>query len=357
MMPIEHVPDWEKRLARQDACWNREIIDRPVVMILLPKNNPDYPWPSRKSWPTLKDRWMDAEYQAELALAGVMNTGYYGDALPHAFPNLGPEVFSAFFGCELEYGETTSWSIPNLKDWSETEKIEFCDDNLYWKKLLELTDTYLEIGKGKFYTGISDMHPGGDAIVAFRDPQMLSIDMIDNLEAVKKLLAKIDDAYIHVYDLYFNKLKIAGQAICSWPSMVSTKKWYVPSNDFSCMISKAMFDKVFLPGIAKECKHYEASVYHLDGPNALRHLDSLLEIQELSVIQWVYGAGNGRATDWLDVYRKCQTAGKGLELCIEPDELDCIMKNLRPEGVFLTVRGVMDSESAKAIINKVAGWK
>ncbi len=48
---------------------------------------------------------MDAEYVAQCALAGVMNTAYLGDALPCAMPNLGPEVFSAFFGCELEYGE------------------------------------------------------------------------------------------------------------------------------------------------------------------------------------------------------------------------------------------------------------
>ena len=41
LMPIEHVPDWEKRLARQDAFWAGQIIDRPVVTFGLPKKQPD----------------------------------------------------------------------------------------------------------------------------------------------------------------------------------------------------------------------------------------------------------------------------------------------------------------------------
>ena len=52
------------------------------------------------------------------------------------------------------------------------------------------------------------------------------------------------------------------------------------------MVSKETFDDLFLPGIRQECRHAEASLYHLDGPNALTHLDSLLEIPELDAIQW-----------------------------------------------------------------------
>jgi hypothetical protein len=114
-MPIDHVPDWEKRLDRQDAFWQCEIIDRPVVVMALPKARPVMPAPEPKDWPTLRDRWMDSEYHARRALAGAVNTEFYGDALPHAYPNLGPEVFSAFFGQEMEYGESTSWSEPKLE--------------------------------------------------------------------------------------------------------------------------------------------------------------------------------------------------------------------------------------------------
>jgi hypothetical protein len=356
-MPIEHIPDWEKRLARQDAFWHNAIIDRPVAIMYAGKPDPRYPRPAAKTHATLRDRWMDSQYMAECAVAGVMNTDYLGDALPVAWPNLGPEVFSAFMGSPLDYGESTSWSVPILHDWAQADAIRFSEDNAYFRKIDEMTDALLAAGRGKFYTGITDLHPGGDAIAAFRDPLNFNIDMIENPAAVKKLLDYLNAVYFQVLDRYFARLQQAGQAIASWPGIVSTKRWYVPSNDFSCMISKDMFDDVFLPGIQAECRHTEASIYHLDGPDALRHLDSLLAIPELNAIQWVYGAGHGCATDWLHVYRKCQAAGKGIQIGIGTDELATVMQNLRPEGVWLGVSGIENRDDADAVLKQVARWR
>ena len=356
-MGIEFISDWERRLARQDAFWSRSILDRPVVVMAYHRPDPDYPWPAQKTYASLRDRWMDGAYHAERALASVMNTEYLGDALPTACPNLGPEIFSAFFGCQLEYGENTSWSIPLLHDWEQADSLQFSEKTECFRKIEEMTDALLAIGRNRFYTGITDLHPGGDAIVAFRDPLIMNMDMIDNPDGIKKLLNKVNAAYYRVFDRYCDKLEKAGQAITSWPGIVSTKRWYVPSNDFSCMISKAMFDDVFLPGIAEECRHMQASIYHLDGPGALQHLDSLLEIKELNAIQWVYGAGHGRATDWLHVYRRCQAAGKGLQIGINADELETLMANLRPEGIWLGIGGVQNREQGEALLQRVSHWR
>ena len=356
MMPLEHIDDWEKRIARQDAFWDRAIIDRPVVNMTWPKPKPEYPWPKEKAYPTIRDRWMDSERVVESAVAGALNTEYLGDALPTAWPNLGPELFSSFFGMEMEYTAESSWGIPNLKDGGQADRLAWSRDNFYWKKLLEMTDALLEAGKGKYFVGITDMHPGGDAVAAFRDPMQLNLDLLTDLDRVKRLLARVNAAYFEVFDFYCEKLKGAGQAVTSWPGIVSTKKWYVPSNDFSCMVSKEMFDEVFLPGLIEECRHMEASIYHLDGPGALRHLDSLLEIKELNAIQWIFGAGRGIASDWLDVYKRCQAAGKGIQLYIGFDELDCIISNLKPDGAWLSV-AIQERAQADAVLRKVSAWK
>jgi hypothetical protein len=357
VMPIERIPDWEQRLARVDACWENEILDRAVVNIRFSEPNPAYPWPAPKAWGSLRERWMDADYVAACALAGTMNTAFMGDALPGVYPNLGPEIFSAFFGCELEFGEMTSWSIPNLHDWSDTRHIRFSEDNVYWKKIAEMTDALLAVGRGVFYTGITDLHPGADAIVAFRDPLNMNLDMLEAVDDVKAMLDDITDTYLAVYDTFYNKLAAAGQAITTWPGIVSSKKWYVPSNDFSCMVSKAMFDDVFLPGLIRECDHMEANIYHLDGPQALQHLDSLLGIPSLNTIQWIHGEGHGRSSDWMPIYQKCQAAGKGIQLHIDIDELDLFMATLKPHGVFMTLFGVTDRAMADAVIKKVAAWR
>jgi hypothetical protein len=353
---IDGIPDWEKRLARVDAFWDRAIIDRPVVCIYTSKSDPHYPRPAPKTHASHRERWMDFEYVADCTLASVMNTDYLGDALPYVYPNLGPEIFNGFLGMELEFGESTAWSKPNLHDWDGIDAITFDPDNAYWRAMCALTDTLLARGRGTFYTGLTDFHSGGDAAAAFRDPQAFNIDLIESPDEVKRLVRKVTDLYFQVFDLSWERLHAAGQAITSWPGIVSTRKWFVPSNDFSCMVSPAMFDEFFLPGLAEECRALEASIYHLDGPNALGHLDSLLEIKELNAIQWVFGAGHGRASDWLPVYQRCQAAGKGLQLWLGVDEYDLFMEHLSPEGLHIST-WVHSIEEGEALLRKVARWR
>ena len=357
IMPIEAIPDWEERLARQDAFWDKAIIDRPVVEIIYGKDPAECPAPVERTYASQRERWMDAERVAEEAVARVQNTAYFGDALPRAWPNLGPEVFSAFFGMEMEYTETTSWGVPIIEDWADTGHVRFSEDNVYWRKLEEMTDALLAAGEGLFYVGLSDLHPGGDALAAFRDPMDLNTDLVLTPTPIKEMLAYVTQMYKEVYDRYFQKLRTAGHACTTWLGIVSSKKWYVPSNDFSCMVSEAMFEEFFLPGIIDECEHMEASIYHLDGPDALRHLDSLLGIDSLNAIQWVAGAGRGGATDWIPVYKRCQAAGKGIQLHAGPDELDCLFEHLDPHGVWLGVGGIQNAEEAEHVLRRVAKWR
>lgn len=357
LMPIEGIDDLEMRLARVAAFWRGKVLDRPPVHITIPKKDSAYPFPKKKNWPSLRDRWFDAEYVADSSLAWVMHSEYLGDAIPSVFPNLGPEVFSAFFGAELEFGEMTSWSVPMLDDWSRAEELALSRDNLYWRKLEEITDALLHRGRNRFFVGLTDIHPGGDAIAAFRDPLQLNMDLLLHRDQVKRLLRKVTNAYFEVFDYYCDKLQGAGQAIANWAGIVSDCRWYVPSNDFSCMISKDLFDEIFLPGIAEECRHHEASLYHLDGPDALRHLDSLLGVLEINAIQWVFGAGHGTVRDWLWVYQKCQEAGKGLMLNLASDDLDWLLANLRPQGLWIQLHGIRSREEAQTALARMERWR
>ncbi|MCK5845420.1 MAG: hypothetical protein KAG97_11975 [Victivallales bacterium] len=355
ILPIEKIDDFDMRLKRQDAFWDLAIIDRPVIHMTAPAPTPYRPMTER-NYDSIKDRWFDADYIVEKALHTVANTRYLGDALPLFWPNLGPEVFSAYFGTELEYSETTSWAIPNLQKWIDVDKLKFSPENFYWRKNLELTDALLAAGEGLFHTGYTDLHPGGDALAAFRDPLNLNLDMMDERQSVKSLLKRTDEVFADVFNFWCDKLEAAGQPIGTWAGIVSPRKSHIPSNDFSCMISTEMFEEFFLSGIIKECENAEASIYHLDGPGALRHLDALLEINSLNAIQWVWGAGNGRVSDWLEVFQRCQNADKGLQITCQFEELDLLIENLRPEGVWLRV-GIDTAELAEQVISKISKWK
>lgn len=357
IMPIENIPDWEKRLARHDAFWDCEIIDRPVVFMQVSKKKPVMPYPDSAKLSSIRERWMDAQLVADSALAFVSNTDFLADALPNAWPNLGPDLFCGFLGCELEFAETTSWSSPILSSLGDGNRLHFSENNFYYRKLVDMTNALLEAGKGKFYVGYTDFHPGGDAIAALRGPTQLNYDLLEQPDAVKELRKKVDRIYFGTFDLMYNRLQKAGQLCATWCNIVSSKKWTIACNDFSCMISKKMFDDIFLPGIIGECRFFEKSIYHLDGPGALQHLDSLLDIKELNAIQWVPGEGHGRASDWMHIYKRIQQAGKGMQISLGVDEIDFFMENLRPEGLWLGLYGIDSADTAKSILKRIRQWR
>ncbi len=354
-------PDFEQVMNRYEAWWDCRIIDRPLVCLSFPRDESErVPWPKAKEYSSYWDRWMDIEYRTEAAAAGLHNTVHFADSLPIAWPNLGPEIFSAFYGCEMVYSSDTGWTKPILEDWSQESlgKLQLDLDGFYFRKLTEYTDLLLEAGKGKFIVGYTDMHGGGDAIAAFRDPQQLCIDMIEHSEEVKALCDRITDDFLKVYDIFYDRLSAAGMPSTSWCSATCRGKYHIPSSDFSCMISSKMFEETFLPGIIRECQHMDRCIYHLDGPQALRYLDTLLAIPEIHAIQWVPGAGRDYWGNWIEVYQRIQEAGKAMQmLSIHVRDLEKLFQVLRPEGVWLSsVSGVSNREEAEAVLKAISRW-
>lgn len=350
-------PDYEQSAQRIAAFWERELLDRPVAQFAVFKP-PEQRLPlpvSRHATP--EARWSDAQYQAELALASLSNQEFLGDTLPIAFPNLGPEIFSALYGCPIHFGDYgTSWTDPILHDWSQMDAIRLDWNSPWLAKLDEMTDALLEVAEGRFIVGMTDWHPGGDWLAALRNPQDLAMDLVTHPDEVKAMLQRAEADYFAVYDHFYHKLRAAGQPITTWTHLVDEGRFYVPSNDFSCMISNRMFREFFLPGIINECRFYSRSIYHLDGPNALRHLDTLLEIPELHAVQWVFGAGNEGFHRWVGVYQRIQAAGKGIQVTCDYEELPAVIETLDPHGLYLTISGVPSREAGLDLLRCLERW-
>lgn len=353
-------PDFEDVLSRYEAWWHCDVVDRPLVSMTFLKAEEERVPTRQKKHTTLRERWMDTEHVVRSAEVRLLNTVYFADSLPIAWPNLGPEVFSAFYGCEMEYGESTAWSKPILFDWSEASVngLQFDKDNFYFRKIMEMMDALIAIGKNRFIVGYTDMHGGGDALAAFRDPQALLIDTLENPEAIKRLCDRITTDFLHVYDLFYEKLSAADMPSTTWLPATCKGKYHVPSNDFSCMISDKAFEDLFIPGIIRECRHMDRSIYHLDGPQALRFLDRLLEIPEIHAIQWVPGAGRDYWANWIDVYQRIQKRKKAMMIGGVPvKDLPLLFESLDPEGVWISsISGVSNRQEAEVALIKISQW-
>ncbi|MEP0766574.1 MAG: trimethylamine corrinoid protein 2 [Fimbriimonadia bacterium] len=351
---LESKPDAGMAICRMEAWWEGAILDRPAVQVRAPKPRQVTAPESRHA--SLRERWMDAEYAVRCAEAWVASTYWCGETLPTFVPNLGPELLAAAYGAELEFGEDTSWSVPVLRDWDGLDRLSFNQFNPYIQKILEMTRLGLDVGRGKFLVGITDLHPGADLAASLRDPQQLCVDLVEAPEHVHQLMDRIRPAFYEMYGLQETILKEAGQEIAvSWHPLFARGRYYIPSADFSCMVSERMFRDFFLQEIVEEVEWLDRSVYHLDGPGALHLLDAILEIPKLDALEFVYGAGNGPASKWMDVYRRVLAAGKNIHISAEPDDLDPFFEALDPEGVMLCT-WANDVEHADAIVRRVSKW-
>jgi len=114
-----------------------------------------------------------------------------------------------------------------------------------------------------------------------------------------------------------------------------------------------MFEEFVVPDMVKVAKKLDKSIYHLDGPDAVRHVDILLDIPEIDAIQWLPGDGAPPAVKWIPMLKKIQK--KGMPLIVyadDPGEVEELLTELEPEGLLISVTAESE-EQARDIVKKV----
>jgi len=351
---LENKPDFDMAMKRIYAWYNGEIIDRAPIIFY------GHGWFVRenfknKHWDTFKDKWFDVEYQVESFIDSIKNRKFLAETFPIYFPNLGPNVYSAFYGADLDFRETTSWAIPCIQNWDDLNKLHFDWNNPYFKKIEELTQYALDRCEGKFMVGYTDIHPGVDCVAAWRDSQDLCTDLYDYPDEVKSAINKAIADFKEIFNHFDTMLKKKNQLSASWLGVPSFGKMHIPSCDFSSMISEKHFIDFCLPVLHKEVEDITHVIWHLDGKDCARHLDTLLSVPEIQAIQWVQGDGAKPIMQWVPLIKKIQNAGKSVLVSLEESELNDFISAVNPEGIFLCMFN-NNEEEQKQIIKRVEKW-
>jgi hypothetical protein len=344
-------------MQRVYAWYNQEIIDR--APIRFSAHNAEYNEAhilKGHSWNNLKDRWWDTEYQLELFEYQLEHSVYNAETFPVYWPNLGPEVYSAFYGVELSYKEVTSYAIPNLKDWSQLDKLNLDSNNAYFHKIEEMTYAALERCPGKYMVGYTDFHPGLDCAAAFRDAQELCMDFLLEPDKVKQLINISSRDFHKVFDHFDSILKTHNQLSVTWMGIPSFGKMHIPSCDIATLISPEQFAEFVLPSLKNEVKPMTHNIFHLDGAGVAKHLDMILTIPEINAIQWVQGMGKEMPImQWVPLIKKIQSAGRSVVVELNLTELEPFMKEVRPEGILLCLSA--NPVIQPAIIERIEKWR
>jgi hypothetical protein len=355
-MEIEGKPDFEEAFARVEAWFNHETLERPLVR--FSEHNAEFA-NSRPlngyAWPNLKARWFDAEFQIDFFLDSIRGRTFHGETFPVFFPNLGPNVYAAFHGLELEFGEVTSWIRHAVRDWDDLPRLMFSRENEYFQGIENLTRVALEKCNGKFVVGYTDLHGSLDCVADWRDPQQLCLDILDNPEKVHAMLRLANENFLPVFDHYDDVLKAHGQPSITWMGMPSRGKMHIPSCDFTALISTEAFCEFYFPTLQNEVRHMTHNVFHVDGVGVLRHLDHILSLPQIQAIQWVQGVGDDLPIlQWLHVIRMIQASGKGVVVDLQLSELEPFIAAMKPDGLYLCIAA--EENIQPDILKRLTKW-
>jgi 5-methyltetrahydrofolate--homocysteine methyltransferase len=304
---------WPQIKQRFSAWWRREKIDRPLMKILAKGKNGEalepYEEPSNP-----RDKFLDVENIVK-AYRNLCKTHHFlGDLFPSLRLDLGPSSMALYLGSEPEFAFDTIWYKEFIHEWNGT-KLTVSSDSYWYRTHLEMKRKAITLANGDFLINIPDIGENLDTLASMRGTQNLCFDLVDNPDVIKAMVGLIDDAYFQFYDPMYEIAKgdDGGSSYTAFDIWGPGKTAKIGC-DFCALMSPDQFEELVVPSIRRQCRTLDNSLFHLDGPDAIKHMDHLMTVEELDVFQWTPGAAqpDGGNERWYGLYDKARAAGKQL---------------------------------------------
>lgn len=352
-MQLLYKEDWPRVRERYEAWWQGEMLDRPVVQVTAPRE-PLEPIKIPADEQEFRDRLTNPERVIPCLERQIEATYWGGDAFPLVFPvstNL-VAIEAAYLGCpyKLVPDTGTAWSQPIIENWESLPCLAVDPDNFWWRTTQRLLELGVERGVGRYYVGIPDLQGGGHIAVMLRGAQRMALDLFDHPKQVKMLIKAVNEAWLYYFEACFDIIHRWMEGYVDWLGVWSEVSAVTVECDFSALISPGMFNEFFLPALEQQIEWIERTIYHLDGPGELVHLDTFLSLAKLDGIQWV--PAKDKMSDWIPLLQQIQNAGKLLALGCEPWEVKRLLTELKPEGVLLST-SCTSVEEAERLLDDV----
>jgi len=306
-MELEFKPDFEHARQRWAQFWRGEST-RPLLWSVRPKAGVE---PVARPG-CYQCAFGDIEPVIEQAIGWAATHEFLDGAIPSYQITFGPDHFAALLGADLRNAEgssSTNWIQPFVEDWDDVD-IRFQPEGRWWRRTAEVIERFRQRCDGRLIVYGTHLQGGLDCLVALRGARGLLADLLDVPEKVLAALRQVDKALDDVRAAMAGALDVATYGSLNRFGMHSRGVIDVPQCDASCMVSAEMFERFELPSLAHEVGGLDASIYHLDGPGAIRHLEAVCSLEKLDMIQWVAGAGQDDK-DWSDLRRRIDELGKG----------------------------------------------
>lgn len=360
---MNHWQDnWETIKKRLELLWQGELLDRCCVKVTAPLGNAAERYAAHKVKPQPSDQqgmyewYNDGEWLLARSRAAIESTYFAGDAYPCVFPYFGTGGHAKYVAPEssVEYAPSTIWVHPCVDDLTSFDFSFDPDTNKVFRRELEVIEYLVSECRGNYLVGATDNCGSYDALAQLYGNERLLCDFIDDPEPVKAAAAKLVDILKRSSERFFAATKRGWQdgAAHGWMNTYSRGNHLQLQCDLSVMISPEIYDEFIRSELVSTARFLEHAVYHFDGIEQIRHLDVLLSIPEINMIQWTQVAGQPPVTEFIPVLRRIQAAGKGLVLIVGREQLKPLCESLSARGVIY-ITGASNPDEADAIVDYV----
>lgn len=307
-------------------------------------------------------RWCDPEYRAARNHFQLAQSVFPADVLPIANTDLGPGSLALFCGSRPEFGDETVWFHPCAESDCGSEQLPsllFDPEDHWWLLTEQILRHCIELSQGKYLVGCPDLVENIDVLCSLCSAEAVCISMIEQPEWVEQKIAEINEVWFAAYQRIYDLIRLEDESSAYgvfflWgPGKVAKVQC-----DFSVMISPRMFRRFVAPALTAQCDWLDRSLYHLDGTQALHHLDALLEIDALDAIEWTPQAGieSGGHPRWYELYRRILSAGKSVQLVnVEHEEVLPLLDAIGHEGVYI-LTNFKTEHDAERLLKRFPDW-
>jgi hypothetical protein len=346
--------DWD-RVQQRYRAWLAGENDLPILQVKAPKGSQTHEF---TNWNLVHN--MDHPERAfEHYEQFCRETYFAAEAIPSLFMNLGPGVPAAYLGCPADIRPDTVWFQDAGMTWEQILAARLDPNEKWWKYTLDIFRMAGRYAPGKFLVGMTDINAVMNIVGSLRGTLRLLQDLVDEPQQVARAADHVLGIWLDCYDQLYAITQQYQQGISNWMSIWGPGRFCDVQCDFSAMISPKMFEQFVLPHLQEQCRRLDWSIYHWDGPGQIPHLDLLLDIPELTGIQWVPGAGNPGtgSPKWFDLYRRIQARSKRLVLQgMDKADVQRVVEAFEPAGLLIEVSGCQSPQEADDLVRCVATW-
>jgi hypothetical protein len=340
---------WWKREGLLIGMWGAPEVGRSIHETVAAPTRPA----------TIEERYCNAAFRAAENHYRLARSIFPLDVLPSATTDLGPGSLALFLGAKPGFSEDTVWFYPCFEQELEPEKLpplHFDPNHPWWRTTADILRRCVELSRGKYLVGCPDLIENVDVLSSLRGAQTLLMDMVERPVWVEQKIREINEVWFAAYQRIYDLIKLEDGsstfgAFYIWgPGKVAKVQC-----DASAMFSPKMYQRFVVPALTAQCEWLDHSLYHLDGTQAMVHLDTLLAIEPLDAIEWTPQAGieTGGHKRWHEMYRRILVAGKSVQVVnVELNEVQPLLDAIGPKGVYVLIQ-FKDEREAEQVLKLV----